>query len=199
MSKYEEIKKAIMLMNGVSDVHYDYSSKTNCYCLHFMKDDRSFYLLSSSNNDCHFYCNYLSKDYWVINYSHYTAKDVIEILEKLFFLLPQYDTDKMIDEMRAFADAINLDYKYADDDDQYEKLASILAEKYINSHHLKNDEYNVLYMVIEHVGINAIVGVSPKRHQRKREQKERKRPKRERKSIVKRNNKKRKRKSRKRK
>ena len=93
---------------------------------------------------------------------------------------------------------INLDYKYADDDDQYEKLASILAEKYINSHHLKNDEYNVLYMVIEHVGINAIVGVSPKRHQRKREQKERKRPKRERKSIVKRNNKKRKRKSRKR-
>ena len=96
----------------------------------------------------------------------------------------------MVDEMEAFADAINLDYKYADDDDLYEQYSSILANKYIESHKLENDEYNVLYNVIEHVCINAVVGGRPrKRRKDERDRKERKRLKRERKDNVKRRNK----------
>jgi hypothetical protein len=190
MSKYEEVKMAIMSMDGVSDVHYDYSSKTNCYCLHFKKDDRSFYLLSSSYYGNHLYCNYLSEDYWVIDYSYYTIKDLIIILDKLFTLLPQYDTDIMIDEMEAFSDAIKLDYKYADDDDLFEKFGSILANKYIESHKYENDEYNVLYTVIEHVCINAVIGIRPeKRRKDERDRKERRRLKREWKDRVKQRNK----------
>ena len=195
MSKYEEVKKALSSMDGVSDVHFDYSSKTERYCLHFKNDDRSFYLVSSSFYGCHLYCDYLFDDYWVIDYSYFTLKELIIILDKQFTLLPQYDTDIMVDEMEAFADAINLDYKYADDDDLYEKYGSILANKYIESHKLENDEYNVLYTVIEHVCLNAVVGIRPdKRRKDKRDRKEKRRLKREWKEIVKRRNKHKKRK-----
>ena len=147
MSNYEEIKTAIMRMDGVTNVCYGYSEKTDCYCLHFTNNDRKFYLIPSSTYGCHFYNNWL-EDYWVIDYSFYPPKDVIYILKKLFFLLPQYDTDNMVDEMEALADAMILDYKYADDDDQWEMLASILAKRYINDNHLLDDEYGVLYIVI---------------------------------------------------
>jgi hypothetical protein len=192
MSNYEEIKTAIMRMDGVTSVCYGYSEKTDCYCLHFTNNDRKFYLIPSSTYDCHFYNSWL-EDYWVIDYSFYSPKDVIYILKKLFFLLPQYDTDNIVDEMEALADAMKLDYKYVDDDDQWEMLASILAKRYINDNHLLDDEYGVLYTVIEHACINAVIGFWPeKRRQEKREEGGRKKLKREWKEIVKRRNKRRK-------
>ena len=123
----------------------------------------------------------------------HSPKDVIYILKKLFFLLPQYDTDNIVDEMEALADAMKLDYKYVDDDDQWEMLASILAKRYINDNHLLDDEYGVLYTVIEHACINTVIGFWPeKRRQEKREEGGRKKLKREWKEIVKRRNKRRK-------
>ena len=96
-------------------------------------------------------------------------------------------TDNMVDEMEALADAMKLDYEYADDDDQWEKLASILAERYINDNHLLDDEYGVLYTVIEHVCINAVIGFwTEMRRQAKRKNKERKKQKRKGRAIIKR-------------
>jgi hypothetical protein len=186
MSIYEEIKTAIMGMEGVTDVCYGYSEKTNCYCLHFTNNDRKFYLVSSTKHSNHFYNSYF-EDFWVIDYSYYTPKDVISILKRLFSLLSLYDTDNMVDEMEALADAMKLDYEYADDDDQWEKLASILAERYINDNHLLDDEYGVLYTVIEHVCINAVIGFwTEMRRQAKRKNKERKKQKRKGRAIIKR-------------
>lgn len=186
MSNYEEIKTAIMGMEGVTNMRYGYSKKTNCYCLYFTNNKRKFYLVSSTNHSNHFYNSYF-RDFWVLDYSYYAPKDVISILKRLFSLLPLYDTDNMVDEMEALADAMKLDYEYADDDDQWEKLASILAERYINDNHLLDDEYGVLYTVIEHVCINAVIGFWPEmRRQAKRKNKERKKKKRRGKEIVKR-------------
>lgn len=186
MSIYEEIKTAIMGMEGVTDVCYGYSEKTNCYCLHFTNNDRKFYLVSSTKHSNLFYNNYF-EDFWVIDYSYYTPKDVISILKRLFSLLSLYDTDNMVDEMEALADAMKLDYEYADDDDQWEKLDSILAERYINDNHLLDDEYGVLYTVIEHVCINAVIGFwTEMRRQAKRKNKERKKQKRKGRAIIKR-------------
>ena len=42
MSKYEEIKLAILALDGVRNVIFGYSDKTRYNCLHFSKDDRSF-------------------------------------------------------------------------------------------------------------------------------------------------------------
>ena len=173
MSKYEEIKLAILALDGVRNVIFGYSDKTRYNCLHFSKDDRSFNLINSSNNRYHLYNNWL-EDYCVIDYSCYNPDDVIAVLEKLLNLLPQYDTDKMVDEMEALANAINLDYKYADDDDRYEMLASVLAERYINDNHLKDDNYGVLFLIVEHVCINAIIGFRPEERRQRRQREKRK-------------------------
>ena len=179
MSNYEEIKKAIIGMEGVTDMCYGYSKETDCYCLHFTNKDRRFYLVSSTKHSNHFYDSYLD-DFWVIDYSYYSPKDVISILEKLFFLLPQYDTDSMVNEMKALADVMKLDYKCADDDDQWEMLASILAKRYISDHNIEDDEYSVLYTVIEHACINAVIGFRPEeRRQERHKERERKKQKRE--------------------
>ena len=189
MSNYEEIKTAIMGMEGVTDVCYGYSRKTNCYCLHFTNNDRKFYLVSSTKHSDHFYNSYF-ENFWMIDYSYYALKDVISILKRLFSLLPIYDTDNMVDEMEALADTMKLNYKYADDDDQWEMLASILAKRYISDNNIEDDEYGVLYEVIEHACINAVIGFRPEeRRQERRKEREKRKLKREWRKMVKQRNK----------
>ena len=63
--------------------------------------------------------------YWLIDYRFYSPEDVIKILETLFLLLPKYDTNSMVSEMKKLAHELYIDTIDFDDDDEWDILVTV--------------------------------------------------------------------------
>lgn len=101
MSKIEIVKEMIIKMDGIAEVKMDFINK-GFTGIRLIKDDRIFYIGKSEYNSHHIYCDWADA-YWLIDYRFYSPEDVIKILETLFLLLPKYDTNSMVSEMKKLA------------------------------------------------------------------------------------------------
>jgi hypothetical protein len=159
MSKIEIVKEMIIKMDGIAEVKMDFINK-GFSGIRLIKDDRIFYIGKSEYNSHHIYCDWVDA-YWLIDYRFYSPEDVIKILEKLFLLLPKYDTNSMVSEMKKLAHELYIDTIDFDDDDEWDILVTVLTKNYIGRNELHNDDLNVLYLVVRHSCLNAILNFWP--------------------------------------
>lgn len=159
MSKIEIVKEMIIKMDGIAEVKMDFINK-GFTGIRLIKDDRIFYIGKSEYNSHHIYCDWADA-YWLIDYRFYSPEDVIKILEKLFLLLPKYDTNSMVSEMKKLAHELYIDTIDFDDDDEWDILVTVLTKNYIGRNELHNDDLNVLYLVVRHSCLNAILNFWP--------------------------------------
>lgn len=155
MSKIEIVKEMIIKMDGIAEVKMDFINK-GFTGIRLIKDDRIFYIGKSEYNSHHIYCDWADA-YWLIDYRFYSPEDVIKILETLFLLLPKYDTNSMVSEMKKLAHELYIDTIDFDDDDEWDILVTVLTKNYIGRNELHNDDLNVLYLVVRHSCLNAIL------------------------------------------
>lgn len=159
MSKIEIVKEMIIKMDGIAEVKMDFINK-GFSGIRLIKDDRIFYIGKSEYNSHHIYSDWVDA-YWLIDYRFYSPKDVIKILEKLFLLLPKYDTNSMVSEMKKLAHELYIDTIDFDDDDEWDILVTVLTKNYIGRNELHNDDLNVLYLVVRHSCLNGILNFWP--------------------------------------
>jgi hypothetical protein len=159
MSKIEIVKEMIIKMDGIAEVKMDFINK-GFSGIRLIKDDRIFYIGKSEYNSHHIYCDWADA-YWLIDYRFYSPEDVIKILETLFLLLPKYDTNSMVSEMKKLAHELYIDTIDFDDDDEWDILVTVLTKNYIGRNELHNDDLNVLYLVVRHSCLNAILNFWP--------------------------------------
>jgi hypothetical protein len=159
MSKIEIVKEMIIKMDGIAEVKMDFINK-GFTGIRLIKDDRIFYIGKSEYNSHHIYCDWADA-YWLIDYRFYSPEDVIKILETLFLLLPKYDTNSMVSEMKKLAHELYIDTIDFDDDDEWDILVTVLTKNYIGRNELHNDDLNVLYLVVRHSCLNAILNFWP--------------------------------------
>ena len=159
MSKIEIIKEMIVKMDGLAEVKMNFIKK-GFNSIRLIKDDRIFYVGKSDYCSHHIYCDW-ADGYWMIDYRFYSPKDVISILEKLFLLLPKYDTNSMVLKIKKLAHELYIDTIDFDDDDEWDILVSVLTKNYIGRNKLQNDDQNVLYLVVQHSCLNAILNLWP--------------------------------------
>jgi hypothetical protein len=67
----------------------------------------------------------------------------------------------MVSEMKKLAHELYIDTIDFDDDDEWDILVTVLTKNYIGRNELHNDDLNVLYLVVRHSCLNAILNFWP--------------------------------------
>ncbi len=165
MNKSEEIKKAVCGMKNITAIKIDCINK-GFNGLRIIKDRRVFYIGKSEYLQQHIYCDWID-GHWMIDYRFYSVEDIVHILELLFNLLPKYDCNSKVAEMKSLAHELYLDTIEFEDDDEWDILVTVLTKNFIGKNNLNDDEFGVLYLVIEHTCLNAILGFWPDKQQKK--------------------------------
>lgn len=150
-----EFKSKISKLNGV-EITKDWrtANTTGSYYIHYKMNGVKYEVRSSDHSPsterneiipCVQYDP--MKHHWLIEASlgKFQPDDVVKITKNIDKAIKKYDTDEFVDKLTTFAIKNKIIPK---DDDDCRNMSHVIAEKYINDIHLKDDRYGTLFQVI---------------------------------------------------